>query len=209
MAVTIPDNFIDILKEQGNTRQYISKEKVFTQGEKASHFYIVSAGRVRVYTILPKGEERTIEILEAGRIFGDSSFLTNSRRTVNIEAVTDSEIISCHTEQLIALCAKSEQIMRIVFQHMADTCNYLTAQLVQSGQYNSTQKVAAFLINESSNRRQNVLPYTHEEVAASVSLNRVTVSRIISQFKQKNIIKVGYKTIEILDEQALKNMYKA
>lgn len=206
MAVTIPDNFIDTLKKQGEIRRYSPKEKIFTQGDIASHFYMVASGRVRVYNILPSGAERTIEILESGRIFGDSSFLSNSRRTVNIEAVTDSEIIICHTEHLISLCAKSEHLMRIVFQHMADTCNYLTSQLVQAGQYNSVQKVAAFLISESENRRQSVLPYTHEEVAASVSLNRVTVSRIMTDFKKSNFIKSAYKTIEITDKYGLKKL---
>lgn len=206
MAVVIPEKLISMLRVSGKTDIYKPKTKIFSQGESASGFYIISSGRVRVYTITDAGYERTIEILEVGRIFGDSSFLSNAYRFVNIEAVIACEIISFTADELITLCTKSEELMKLIFQHMADTCNYLTKQLIQTTSYDSTQKIAAFLLNESENRRQTVLPYSHEEVAASVGLNRVTVSRVISNLKKQQIIRVGYRTIEICDALHLKSL---
>lgn len=206
MPVVIPQDLFPLLIAEGGTEFHPPKSKIFTQGEVASHFYIVVKGRVRVYTITQSGQERTIEILEAGRIFGDSSFLVNSRRTVTIEAVVTSEIIYCDTEKLIELCTKSSQLMRLVFQHMAQTCNYLTHQLIQGSHYNSHQKVVDFLLNEATSRGTNVLPYTHEELAASTALNRVTVSRIISKLKQQGIIVVKYRCIEIINPQQLREI---
>ena len=206
MAVVIPKELLSVLRMSGEKEVHKSKSKVFTQGEEASHFFIITKGRVRVYTILANGKERTIEVLEEGRIFGDSSFLTDKKREVTIEAVIDSEVICYRAEELIDMCSKSEQLMRLVFQHMADTCNYLTRQIVQSSQYNSIQKVADFLLTESKTRHQSILPYTHEEIAASIALNRVTVSRIISKFKSEGLVDVKYGNIEICDRNALKNL---
>lgn len=203
MAVVIPEKLFSLLRKSGNMKIYPPKSKIFTQGEEASHFYIVSKGRVRVYTVSPDGKERTIEILEAGRIFGDSSFLAGSKREVSIEAVITSEITQYRTEELIDMCAQSKQLMRLVFQHMADTCNYLTHQIVQSNHYNSIQKVADFLLNESSNRNTSELPYTHDEIAASISLNRVTVSRILSKMKADNLVDIKYGNIKICDRDGL------
>lgn len=206
MSVIISEKLISLLRTSGNIEIYTPKAKIFIQGELASGFYIVSSGRIRVFTITTDGHERTIEILEAGRIFGESSFLSNAYRSVNIEAVITSEIIKCTTEELITLCAKSEELLRLLFQHMADTCNYLTEQLVQATYYDSIQKVAAFLLNESANRHQTILPYSHEELAASVGLNRVTVSRIIAKLKKQQLIDVKYRTIEVCDVLRLKNL---
>lgn len=118
-----------------------------------------------MFTITAYGHERTIEILDVGRILGDSSFLSNLRSSVNIEAVIPSEIIRYSADELVSMCTKSEALMRLVFQHMTETCNYLTGKLVQVNYYDAAQKVAAFLLNESANRHQTTLPYTHEELA--------------------------------------------
>ena len=206
MHVVIPQELFPLIAAEGSTEMHPPKSKIFTQGEIANHFYIVEKGRVRVYTITQNGQERTIEILETGRIFGDSSFLLNSRRTVTIEAVVTSEIICCDTEKLIELCTKSSQLMRLVFQHMAQTCNYLTHQIIQGSHYDSQQKVVDFLLNEAASRGTNTLPYTHEEIAASTSLNRVTVSRVISKLKQQEIIGVKYGYIEIINPHQLRKL---
>ena len=206
MSVVIPAELISILRTSENTEIYSPKDKIFIQGAIASGFFIVSSGRVRVFTITAEGHERTIEILEVGRVFGESSFLSNAYRSVNIEAVIASEIIKCTTEEILSLCIKSEELLRLLFQHMAETCNYLTAQLVQGTYYNSTQKVAAFLLNESANRQQTLLPYSHEEVAASTGLNRVTVSRVIANLKKRQLINVYYRTIEVCDVIRLKEL---
>lgn len=206
MAVIIPAEFLSVLSTTGTTQFYRPKAKIFTQGDIASNFYVVAKGRVRVYTISPDGQERTIEILEAGRIFGDSSFIANSRRTVTIEAVVGSQIVCLQTEQLVGLCAASKQLMELVFQHMAQTCNYLTHQIVQGGHYDSTQKVAAFLLGESANRGTDSLPYTHQDIAESVALNRVTVSRVMSKLKQQGMVEIKYGHIKITDRTSLKNL---
>lgn len=206
MPVIIPQKLFPLIVAEGSTEIHLPKSKIFTQGEVANHFYIVIKGRVRVYTITQNGQERTIEILETGRIFGDSSFLVNSRRTVTIEAVITSEVIRCDTEKLIELCTKSTPLMRLIFQHMAQTCNYLTHQIIQGSHYDSQQKVADFLFNESTSRGTNMLPYTQEEIAASTSLNRVTVSRVISKLKQQEIIGVKYGYIEIINRHQLRKL---
>ncbi|MBQ1280894.1 MAG: Crp/Fnr family transcriptional regulator [Oscillospiraceae bacterium] len=206
MPVVIPETLLSLLHTAGTTARYAPKAPIFIQGELASDFYIIAGGRVRVFTVTADGHERTLEILGVGRVFGESSFLSNACRTVNIEAVTESEIIKYTAQELLALCTKSEALLRLLFQHMADTCNYLTAQLVQASDYDSTQKVAAFLLRESANRQQRVLPYSHEELAASVGLNRVTVSRVIANLKKQQLVRVTYRAIELCDAAGLSRL---
>ena len=89
---------------------------------------------------------------------------------------------------------------------MADTCNYLTEQIVRESYYDSTQKVVAFLLNESANRCQTILPYSHEEIAASVGLNRVTVTRVVAILKKQQLVKVNYRSIEVCDALRLSDI---
>ncbi|MFR1295577.1 MAG: cyclic nucleotide-binding domain-containing protein [Coprobacillus cateniformis] len=49
-------------------KSYICKE------DDAKNLYLITKGRVRIYVMNPTGEEVTLEIVDKGRIFGESSF---------------------------------------------------------------------------------------------------------------------------------------
>ena len=68
MAVSIPNDLLLFLKESSESQVYQAGTKIFMQGDIASHFYIIVKGRVRVYTVSVSGKERTVEVLEAGRV---------------------------------------------------------------------------------------------------------------------------------------------
>ena len=207
MSVHVPTEFFSRFRAQGWVRKLPPQANIYTQGDPAENFYLVTSGRVRVFTLSLAGRETTVEILETGRIFGEASFLSSVHRHVTIQTVTDAEIVICRAEQMLALCRESTEIMALLFQHMAETCDYLTHQINRLAHYNSHQKVADFLLCESEHRGQTqpgtVLPYTHGEIADSVSLNRVTVSRVLLDFKASGLISNQYGAIGILNRKGL------
>lgn len=207
MPVHIPTTYVSLFRSIGRSRRMPPEAVVFLQGDPASHLYLVASGRVRAFALSPSGQEITLEVLEAGRIFGDTSFLSGIPRSVTIQTITETEIIVCRAEALIRLCHQSEELMLLLFQHMAETCNYLIHQVTRLVHYDSRQKVADLLLCESASRGRvspsAELPYTHEEIARSVSLNRVTVSRILGEFKAKGMIGSRYGRITLLDRAAL------
>ena len=203
MPVHIPQALFPLFRSAGRAQKLPAKTTIFTQGDPAAQVYLVASGRVRAFAMSSTGQETTLEILETGRMFGDSSFLPGIERCVTIQSVIESEIIVCEAEALVRLCHQSEELMLLLFQHMAETCNYLTHQVTRMVHYDSCQKVADFLLCESETRGADQLPYTHEEIAHSVSLNRVTVSRILTEFKSKGWIDSRYGVIQILARKAL------
>ena len=58
------------------------------QGDDAGRIYFIRKGRVRAYYVTSQGRELTYEIIEKGRIFGESSFLSQCARPVCVAAVT-------------------------------------------------------------------------------------------------------------------------
>lgn len=203
MAVRIPEKYFPTFFAVGQAQRLPAGATVFMQGDPASNIYLIAKGRVRAFATSPSGRETTLEVLERGRLFGDSSFLSGTYRSVSIQTVTDSEIVAAATDKLFSVCQSSDELTKFIFQHMADTCNYLTHQITRLVHYNSVQRVADFLLCESERRKSSLLPYTHEEIANSVSLNRVTVSRILSDFKAHGWIESRYGSISIADRAQL------
>lgn len=206
MAIQIPEKYFSVFLSAGRVEELPAGTNIFMQGDAASDLYLITKGRVRAFALSPAGKETTLEVMEAGRIFGELSLLSGSCRSVSIQTVTDCQIVTAATEKLLPLCLDSEELTMLIFRHMADACNYLTHQISRLVQYDSVQKVADFLLCESESRKSAALPYTHQEIADSVSLNRVTVSRILSDFKEKDWIGSHYGSISILSPGDLRGL---
>ena len=206
MAIQIPEKYFSVFLSAGRAEELHAGTNIFMQGDAASDLYLITRGRVRAFTLSPAGKETTLEVMEAGRIFGELALLSGSYRSVSIQTVTDCQIVTASTEKLLPLCLDSEELTMLIFRHMADTCNYLTHQISRLVQYDSVQKVADFLLCEAESRGCTKLPYTHQEIADSVSLNRVTVSRILSDFKEKGWIDSHYGSISILSPGDLRGL---
>ena len=68
-------------------------------------------------------------------------------------------------------------------------------------------------INKDNNKEKNLLfgriPYTHQEIAESLAISRVTVTKVLNQFKEEGLIDIQYGHIQVLERQKLYNHYLA
>ena len=205
MAIYVDEKYFPILAACGEVRNYPEGSTIFVQEEKADEVYIIESGRVRAGASTKDGRELTFEVLMKGRIFGDASFLSHSVRSASITAITDARIIVCTTDALIPLLQEHKDLLMIMLQHLTDTCSTLAHQLIRSNLFTAEQKIADLLLQLKKDFRKDI-PYTHEDIAESLGLNRVTASRILHRMKDTGIIDYAYGTIHILDTNKLKHI---
>ncbi|GIP40657.1 hypothetical protein J31TS4_39370 [Paenibacillus sp. J31TS4] len=117
--------------------------------------------------------------------------------------------MSCTLEELYPYLNQSKELTFILFQLLSNTCWHLAHQLKRSTFYNRHEKVASFLLDETAHSNidkaisENCLPYSHEELSVCLGLNRVTVTKVLNDFKQKGWIQLQYKRILIINRKAL------
>lgn len=209
VTIKVPEMLYTYFEQAGNHVRMQAGAQIYMQGDQASRLYLIKKGRVRVYYISPNGEELTLEIVEKGRIFGESSFLYQSTRQTTVDTVNEVELVSCTLEELYPFMSQSKELTFILFQLLSNTCEHLAHQLKRSTFYNRHEKVASFLLEETAQSNidkaitENCLPYSHEELSDCLGLNRVTVTKVLNDFKQKGWIKLQYKKILIVNREAL------
>lgn len=208
--IRIPEKYFDIFCKIGVQKSYQKGEIIYLQNDSADYLYLILSGRVRVYTLSASGRETTLEIIEKGRIFGESSFLNEHVRPTTVSAVNQVLLVSCSIQKLVPLLSESPELMTLLFQHLSETCNHLSRKIYRLTNYDCYQRVSSFLLEETSfpNKdkgiAENVLPYTHKEIAETLGMNRVTVSRVLSHLASQNLIQNNYGKIKILDREKLK-----
>lgn len=82
--------------------EYKKGEFVYREGDAADAFYILSSGRVRVFSDAD-GQERTFTILHNGDSFGEISLLTGETHSAHVQAVNDTLILQLEKKDFDAV----------------------------------------------------------------------------------------------------------
>ena len=201
MRVSVPEKDFHYFEEAGTIVRYQSGEYIFVRGDLADTIYVIKSGRALVSVTTESGREFSFEVLKKGHIFGDGSFVEHYLREVDISAVTDMEIIVCKTERLLSVLIEHPDLMLLMFQHITVVTNDLSHQLVRMMQYDSTQKVADFIL--SCTTSSSSMPYTHSDIASSLGMNRVTVSNVMKDLRNRKLIESSYGIVTVKNRDGL------
>ncbi len=201
-------------EKTGKLEKYAPHETIYMQGEDAQRLYFIKKGRVRALYMTKAGKELTFEIVEKGKIIGESSFLGHSIYPATVEAVNDVELLACDLSRLYEYMAESTELTWVIIQMLSRTCNHLTEQLRRVTLYDRYQKIASFLLHETTfpdfdrGVTKDSIPYTQEELGISLGLNRVTVAKVLNEWKNAGIVATAYGRIQILDRAYLERLIK-
>lgn len=100
------------------------------------------------------GDEINYDVLDKGRIFGESSLYENAYRPTTVSAINDVEIITCHLQDLYPYLSSSLDLTISLLKMLNDNCNHLTQLLKWAQTYNRYEKVAAFLYDLSKDNNK-------------------------------------------------------
>lgn len=195
----IAEHLFNYFKQAGTTVNYQPNDIIYMQEDFSNSLYLILNGRVKVFLVSKDGQEITLDIIEKGGIFGESSFLLNTSRPVCVSAIDEVELVSCKLETMYPMILNSKELTLAIMQLLSATNDYLTNQIKKAYFYNRHEKIAAFLLEQN----KKTISYTHQEIASLTGLNRVTVTKILNDFKHLNYITLAYRKITIINSNAL------
>ena len=163
---------------------------IYLQGSSADRFYYLKAGRVKVFLNSEDGSEKILPVYEAGNVFGEASFFDELPRVSSAITVTCCEIVIIDRLTLEAEMQRNPQILLTITR--VDTMAFLRAD----------QRIARYLLSVPEDEA-HVIHCTQEEIAAAVSVSRVTASRVLNRFVRCGLLQTGYGSLRILDASGL------
>ncbi|MCB1744347.1 MAG: cyclic nucleotide-binding domain-containing protein [Gammaproteobacteria bacterium] len=85
--------------EDSFERVFVSAgERVFSQGERGRHAFVVESGGISIRCATPTGSEMTLTHLQRGDMFGELALLDNKPRSASAIAEADTELVSLDRE---------------------------------------------------------------------------------------------------------------
>lgn len=175
---------------------------IYLQGSAADRFYYLKSGRVKVFLNSEDGSEKILTVYEAGNVFGEASFFDELPRVSSAITVTRCEIVIIDRPTLEEEVRQNPQIMLTITKVLARTVRMLSDHVDTMAFLRADQRIARYLLSVPEDE-ENVIHCTQEEIAAAVSVSRVTASRVLNRFVRCGLLRTGYGSIHILDASGL------
>ena len=177
-------------------------------------FYILKAGLVKIYKLSPEGKEQILHLVNEGETFaGAPIFLKQPHYPAFAQTLEESKAILIPKQALFRLIETNPNIALKILESFSTYLNNLVELVESLSLKDVSRRLAAFLLDLAKKKGQShpqgiliPLKLTKQEIASRLGTVREVVSRTLSQFQAKGLIKLSGKSIIILKEAKLRSL---
>ena len=203
----------DLLKsfnEFSHLTTYPGGAILFVEGQMPRGAFVLCSGKVKLSTTSKEGKVLVLKVVEPGEIMGLSAMISGEAFEVTAETMGPCLINFVEQEGLLHLMEtsgelglRSAQAVSREFQFTYREIHELVLSRSSSG------KLARLLLSWVSHdpgKGPEVrihAPVTHEEMAQRIGASRETVTRLLSELRKKDLIRLEGTTLVIKNRPAL------
>jgi CRP/FNR family transcriptional regulator, cyclic AMP receptor protein len=198
-----------VLAGLGRTAVYPPDTVLCVEGDPATHVFVLVNGWVKIVGVTSDGHELTLALRGRGDTVGEMAGETTGYRTATVQAVGTVRALVVPYDKfssfLDAHDGADRAYRRMVTRRWNDAESMLRTRSVTSG----AQRLAGLLLELADQRDSEVqmaMMLTQEELASLTGASRATVTRALSNWRKRGIIRTGQRDIIITDLAALRKI---
>lgn len=186
---------------------------LFREGQDARNASVIRQGRFKIARSSENGKTLLVRIAHPGDILGLSALLTDSPYEFTAVALETSQITVIRKAEFLKLLCSDPNVA--FHSSLSLNAEYRSAlniacRLALAG---SVAARLAHLILELSDGAHSFarsdgidIPLTHEEMASMLGTSRESVTRLLNEFKRRNLIRTNGSMIKIVHRAALEHL---
>ncbi|MFY9676595.1 MAG: Crp/Fnr family transcriptional regulator [Terriglobales bacterium] len=205
----LPNPLTDLFNEMGHITLYPANATVLMEGEVARGVHIICSGRAKLSVEARDGKTVILKIAENRDVIGISSLVSGRPSATTLTTIGRCQIKFVEHGDFMRLLEVDNRtamacvtiLAREVANAFGDVHDLLMAR-------SSTEKLVRLLLSwvagEPHNRDLRVeSEFTHEEMAQMIGSSRETVTRLMSDMKRKELIRMEGSMLVIPSRIAL------
>lgn len=209
----VPAPALEQIKTRGSRRKLKKGETLFSAGDPSETMYVVLSGRVRVWNVSAGGAEVTLNILQAGAVFGEIGLFDGGPRTASVSAVGTSEIFGIHRRDFFAVLDTEPQLGRNAVDLVCERLRWVSARLEDSALRSAPERLARILEHliedygrETKDGTLIEIQLTQTELARWTMMSRESLNKILSRWSEDGLLKLNRTDILLLDLERLQEI---
>ena len=186
---------------------------LFLEKQDARGVFVLCAGQVKLSISSSGGKTLNLRIANPGEILGLMATISGIPYEVTAETLHPCQVAYVRREDFLCFIGKHPEVYQGAVRQLSTLYSGACEQLRTVGLSASVpERLARVLLEWSSDpqhTKQNTqikLPLTHEEIAEFIGTTRETVTRTLSEFKNRNLVALQGSTLMISDRAALETI---
>lgn len=190
---------------------YQRDQFIYFPDQPATHIYMIVSGRVKLGHYLDDGKEVVTAILTTGEIFGELALAGEETRRDFARAMEACVICPLSLDEMKALMKDNHELSFKMLKFVGLRLMKLERKLELLVFKDARTRVVEFIKDTAAWKGKKVgfetlIPtkLTHQDIAALTGTSRQTVTTILNDLKEKNLINFDRKRILVRDLEALR-----
>lgn len=196
-------------------KRYKKGEYIFLPEEHADKIYLITDGQVKIGTYGDSGKEITKAILVTGEVFGELSLIGEEKRRDFACAMEDTTTCVMSVQEMRALMRDHTALNLFLMKIMGSRVLEMEQRLESLIFKDSRTRIIEFVRDLGTKKGQRVgyetlvrRFMTHQEIANLTATSRQTVTTVLNDLRDKNILTFNRKRLLIRDMEKLEQEAK-
>jgi len=200
----VTDEDLKLLAGVSRLQDYSRGQVLFGQGDEAIGFYVVAAGKVKLYKLSPDGKERILHIVQPGGSFAEAAIFGDGRYPAFAEPLSKVQLVFFPKREFLNLLHSHSQIAINMIGGLSRFLRQFATQIEDLTFKDVPSRLARYLLDLGGDECDKVeLPIAKSQLASNLGTVSETLSRTFRKLSDEAIIQVKGKQIEILDVDRL------
>ena len=191
-------------------RRFKKGDYIYLPEEHSDKMYFLTEGRVKIGTYSSAGKEITKAILGVGEVFGEMSVLGEGKRRDFAYAMDDAEMCVLTVNDMKSLMREYSQVSMFMVKLLGNRTRKMEKRLESLVFKDSRSRIVEFLYELAMNKGRRV-GYerevrnfiTHQEIANLTATSRQTVTTVLNELRNKNILVFNRRRMLVRDMDLL------
>lgn len=181
-------------------RRYPAGARLQDELRECAGMILIRSGSLRVYMISDEGREITLYRLYPDDVcvLSAACVLDSITFTVQIDAEEDADVIVTASRAVRRLSDGNVFVRCFANETAVKRFSDVMWSMQQLLFLKADRRLARFL-TEESRKTEGPVRMTHEQIARQIGSAREVVSRLLKDFEQEGMVRLGRKSVEILD----------
>jgi CRP/FNR family transcriptional regulator, cyclic AMP receptor protein len=184
-------------------------EVFYTPRQPDGKLFILKQGRVRIYK-MEASREFTLEVVDAGTVFGEVAFTPHALRDAYAEAMEPSILLAMDRAEVERLIQRNPQVGIRIISLLSERLHYYETRMQDVTLKEVPARLASlilFLIQSEGVKRPGEISiptrYSHEHLGTMIGANREAVTRAFRRLQDEGAVQIRRRLIYVDDVEAL------
>jgi CRP/FNR family transcriptional regulator len=205
----LPQDQLKEIQQIVMDRRYARGQTIFSEGDDGKGFFVVAAGRVKIFKVSTEGKEQILHIFGEGEPFGEVPVFSGQSFPANAEALTESHLLFFPRAAFMDLIAGHPSLAMNMLAVLSMRLRQFTVQIEHLSLKEVPGRLSAYLLvllGEQESKDRVTLNISKGQLASLLGTIPETLSRIFAKMSSQNLIEVTDRTIRILDPKGLQEL---